>query len=470
MAPPLSAALPLLSYAEPLCAQARVLVVGNATSELAPLIIERGARLVHVCDSDAGRRAEAQARSSDRNVSFGSLGDGPAALREGFFDLVLFENLAAEREPASALGIVAKLLTRRGAALIMVPNPEALSPLLGATGSTSSRPIDYYALYDLAVASWPKVRMLGQVPFVGYAVVDFSAEGDPNPVLDTSLAPARGEEPDYFLAFAGRELTALEQFTVVQLPATELLSPRSAQAAAVVAAAVAPTPVPAAPPVPVLAAPAPVPAVKERPVAPAVTTTPTPAPAAKAEPSVTRGLEQKLLRQEAWIAELEARASTADERADAAESELDDVRERLGELEKLRTEERSALSHERDTLKVELDRLRQRVNDLDDLVAQKDAELLARADDGETQLELDRLESQLRERGERVLTLEREVAETERIGRELLRKLEWGGSSQSAQQLAEQLASAQAELVTLRWSLELAKEPLFGAKKPSVHQ
>ncbi|HET9932201.1 MAG TPA: hypothetical protein VFQ35_15970, partial [Polyangiaceae bacterium] len=173
---------------------------------------------------------------------------------------------------------------------------------------------------------------------------------------------------------------------------------------------------------------------------------------------LTKGLEQKLLRQEAWINELEARAATADERADAAESELDEVRERLGELEQRHEREATALTQERDALKAELERLRKRVNDQDDLIALKDTELAALADDGEATRELARLEAQLKERGERVLSLEREVFEAERIGRELLRKLDTSAGAAS-QQLAEQLARAEAELLTLRWSLDLAKRP-----------
>ena len=419
--PTTPASLPLLSYAESLCAQARVLLVGDALSPMPRQLIERGARLVYVCDRNAARRAEAQARGADRNIVFGSLDDGPAALRENFFDLVLLENLALEGDARATMAAVARLMTARASALVVAPNPESTRPLLAA--EKPAQQLDYYALYDAVSAALPKVRMLGQVPFIGYAIVDFSAEGEPSPVLDTSLAPPRGEEPDYFVALAGRETKTLDEYAVIQLRAADVLGERPARETA-------------PPPPPVVAA--------------------APAAAAAASASVNKGLEQKLLRQEAWIKELEARASTADERADAAESELDDVRERLGELEQRHERESAALAQERDALKAELERLRQRVNDQDDLIALKDTELTLLADDGETTRELDRLEAQLKERGERVLTLEREVFEAERIGRELLRKLDVGGGT-APREVAEQLARAEAELLTLRWSLELAK-------------
>lgn len=437
--PTLPASLPLVSYAESLCSQARVLLVGDALSGLARHLLERGARLVYVCDRNAARRTEAQARGGDRNIVFGSLDDGPSALRESFFDLVLVENLSLEPDARATLGTVARLMTPRATALVVSPNPDSTSPLLGA--EKPPQPLDYYALYDAVSAALPKVRMLGQVPFVGYAIVDFSAEGEPSPVLDTSLAPARGEEPDYFVALAARESRRLDEYAVVQLTAAEVLGER--------------TKVSSAPPP--VAAPQPLPQAAPPPPAPVAPQAAAPEPVA-ASVILNKGLEQKLLRQEAWITELEARAATADERADAAESELDDVRERLGELEQRHERESSALTQERDALKAELERLRQRVNDQDDLIALKDTELAALADDGEATRELERLEAQLRERGERVLGLERDVFEAERIGRELLRKLDASGGAAS-QQLAEQLARAEAELLTLRWSLDLAKRP-----------
>ena len=96
-----------------------MLLVGDALSGLARQLIERGARLVYVCDRNATRRAEAQARGADRNIVFGSLDDGPAALREHFFDLVLIENLSLEGDARATLNAVARLMTPRGSALVL---------------------------------------------------------------------------------------------------------------------------------------------------------------------------------------------------------------------------------------------------------------------------------------------------------------------------------------------------------------
>lgn len=466
MISPLSASLPLVAYVEAFCRQARVLWVGDARSALPKALIDRGARLVYACDRDPLRRREAQARSQDRAISFGTLDDGPAALREGFFELALVENLAAEQNPTQVLATIARLLSPRGVALVAAPNPDTKRPLLAS--APSQRPLDYYALYDAVIAQLPEVRMLGQVPFVGYAVVDFSAEGDPNPVLDSSLAPPRGEEPDYFVALASRERRTLEEYAVIQLCAADVLKANATSAE------LAPVP-------------------QRTVAAAAIPAVPAPTPAKPAVAPQTAALEQRLAKQEAWISELEARAGTADERADAAESELDELRERLGNLEQVHNQQRGELTRERDALKGEREQLRRRVGDLDERSVAKDAELAALkqdlaqrlaakeaesaalkleleqrltakaaelaaiSDEAEGGSDLERLEAQLRERGELVLRLERDLGESERVGRELVRKLREPAAPGNAQSLAERLALAEAELITLRWSLELAK-------------
>jgi SAM-dependent methyltransferase len=502
-----SASLPLVAYADALAAQARVLLVGDARSLLPKALLERGARLVHVCDSDPARLAEAQARTTERSISFGRLDDGPAALRDSFFDLVLVENLANEPEPKLALAALSRLLAPRGVALIAAPNPEASRPLLAS--ASSPHPLDYYTLYDATTAAFPEVRMLGQVPFVGYALVDFSAEGEPSPVLDASLVPPRGEEPDYFVALAARQRRTLEQYAVIQLPLADVaamssaLAPKSAEPVR----EVAPSPV-------------------ERSAAPA-----------------TLLLEQRLQKQEHWITELEARASIADERADAADERAEavetraeaaesraaefearvaeaDARLRLAEKavnelktqaaeqeeqhrrqhdelnrerDALRTErdalkaERDALRTERDALKAERDALKAeqnalraeldprraelsrslaRIAELDALIAARDAELAASSNEEEAARELGNLELQLRERGEHITALERSLFEAERVGRELVRKLRDATLPSKSVELSTQLAEAEAEIATLRWSLALSSSQHGSSHSP----
>jgi len=524
MTRPASAAEPLVAYVESRCAHARVLYLGRADSPAVALLAEKNPRALLVCDTDAARRAEAQARATGRNVSFGSLDDGPATLRESFFDVVLVENLSAEAEPKKTLEKLSRLLQPRGVAVVATPNPDAEQPLV--TGSVANTSVDYYALYDATIDVWPEVRMLGQVPFVGYAVVDFSSEGEPSPVLDTSLVPATGEEPDYFIAIASREKQVLEAYAVIQLPLAQIREGSEQPAQAL----------------------------------------PQSASASAAAETLERELGElraRFSQQEKWIEELEGRSAAADERADAAEAELEQIneqrtkladsaeqhgkqklelgaeRDRLrserdalrterdalrterdslrGDRDGLRTErdslrgdrdglrtERDALGLERDSLRTERDSLRsardaqraelsqagkthereraelaadqaalrkeleamtRRAASLDTTLSEKETELAAKRQelqallaDEQAASEQNRLEAQLKERGDRIAQLERELFEGERVGKELLRRVnDLSKAPVVPTRLVERLAEAEAELVTLKWALDLSR-------------
>jgi predicted nucleic acid-binding Zn-ribbon protein len=500
----LPSGLPLIAYAEHLCKGSRVLLSAELALPLAEALLERGARLVHVFEKDPVARAEAETRAPIPQLTFSA---PDYDLREGFFDLVLVENLGTEQDPVAAARGYARLLAPRGAALIAAPNPEVSDRIFA--GDRRGRALDYYTLYDAVAGAFPLVRMIGQVPFVGRALIDFSAEGEPSPVFDTSLLPARGEEPDGFLALASREAKSVEGYVVVQLPSSVL--ERSG--------------VHGAPP-PTLSS-----------VPPAHVVSPSPAAAPPSLASVERvaqilrddarereletralafearekklearekELEQRLARQEAWILELEARAATADERADAAEAELDELRERQGNLEQSNSRARAGLAEQQAAVQAELERLRRRANDASDLLELKqseiralEAELLplkaeiaplraevvplraevvplraevaplrAEVEALRTELanlmgdagpgeEVEKLEAQLKEQGQRIRSLERDVREAERTGRELLRKLNTERERAAAPGVAARLVEAEAELVSLRWSLQI---------------
>jgi SAM-dependent methyltransferase len=529
-APP-SSFLPLVAYAEALCVNARVLFIGDARSEIASRLLERGARLVHVCDEAPARRAEGAQRTTDRAISFGALDDGSFALREAFFDLALIENLASHSEPKAVLASVSRLLAPRGAALIAAPNPDSRRRLLSP--ASSARVLDYYALYDAVAAAFPRVRMLGQVPFVGYAVVDFASEGEPEVVFDASLVPGAGEEPEYFVAVAGEERIAVDSYAVIQLPSSAVLGGGSSAPAA---------PIEAAPPA----------ALKE-PEKPAVAPITPAGPQAVGQKLGTDAQSDELARrrQEAWIQELEARAVAADERADTAETELDELRERYGNLEQRSRQEAEALLLERQAARTELERQQRQKHDLGELLqaaqgqaqaakdqvdaakgqveaakgqveaAKRQAEAAkiqitalegqvrrleeqvrtleqqirtleqqratlaeqhaaleqqhaalaeqhaAPSEDPATSEELQKLETQLVERGEHVRLLERQLREAERTGRELVRRLQRGTVaalpvsaaplSPAATVSAERLAELEAERQVLTWALAIAR-------------
>ena len=453
----LEPSIALAAYAEPLASNRRVLVFGNALALLPLQLLERGARSVHVSDPDAARVSEAAARNRSTQITFSNLADSDLALQAGAFDLALIDNLGAFNA-LSVLRTAKRAVGSRGVAVVACPNPEAAFPLL-RTNNPSATSLDYYALYDAVAAEFEHVRMLGQTPFVGYAIADFSASGEPEPALDTSFVPGGAEEPDSFIALASSHEVKLDEFAVIQLPTRRLLSSVAA-----------------------------------------------PAPAAVVDGAQSKAREAELSRLNQWIKELESRASTADERADHAETELEELRPKLdaerhtqatlktqhdkelsalrAELSALRTQssnlraESSALRAESNTRQSELSRVTSELSQLTAQVARLGSELSER----ERQLveqtekveqgssaELAEFERQLVERGGEIRKLEHDLRTAERTGRELVHELERRraeAASLAGAELERALAEREADLQAAAWTIESLSLRLELAGKP----
>jgi SAM-dependent methyltransferase len=444
-------------------------VFGSALSATPRLLLERGARLVHVCDPSSPRVAEAAERAAATGLSFSSMSDETLAGREGAFDCVLVENLGAF-DARAVVARVRRLLAPRGVALFVTPNREAAAPLLPAP-EPAGPAIDYYALYDLVAGEFEHVRMLGQAPFVGYAVVDFAPDAAAEPLIDSEFIPRGSEEPELFVALASRHRAGIGGYAVVQLPLERVLSGHASNARAAL---------------------------------------PEPSPAVSA-------LEQKLKQQESWIAELEGRAETADERADVAEEELERLREELSRRvakvarpvaaappvavapvvtaapavavpppDPAWTEERRALTQEIEATRTRVRELEAKLGErdaaravLEGAIAERDArieELTRRAKEdaakaaaenarvaAEDPSDIDALERKLIERGHELRRLERDLAEAERLGRELVLDLgdarERGGPElrEELALIADQLAKSEADRLALNWAAAVTR-------------
>jgi chromosome segregation ATPase len=221
-------------------------------------------------------------------------------------------------------------------------------------------------------------------------------------------------------------------------------------------------------------------------------------PVEKPNEDVYKALEQR----DNWIAQLEARAATADTRADEAQSELDGARERITELEaelesarseritELEAELESVRSERIAELEAELERVRgerkqlrdqtteaarlldeQRVRALaaEGEVAARDRRLgeLVESAEQESAREIGELEAQLARVGTEVARLQAELKEAERIGRELVQALPQSGAEDAngaaepsseltakLDALAELNALREADLAAARWVIE----------------
>lgn len=207
----------LAVYAEGLIRGRRVVLFGDGRTGLAEALAERGARLVHVYDPDPARAAEAlaaSARSAPRGVAFAALSDD-LGVRDGAFDVAVVPDLSLFESPDALLRRARRALSPSGVILVASPNPGAKKRLLGAAPSRAS--IDYYALFDLVSLQFAKVRMAGQVPFVGYAIAEFSQAGDIPVTVDTSLLDHTGE-PELFIAIGSERASVVDPYAVIELP------------------------------------------------------------------------------------------------------------------------------------------------------------------------------------------------------------------------------------------------------------
>ncbi len=466
-------AIVLAAYAEPVASGRRVLFIGPAISALPERLLERGARLVHVCDPDPVRVAEATAKNRSSNVSFSALADGHFALRDGAFDVCIVED-AGITDPVALVKKIRRALTPRGVALLASLNPEARMPLLPHRPSGVIS-LDYYALYDAVKTEFEHVRMLGQAPFVGYVIADFAPEGTPEPSLDTAFLPAGAEEPEMFIAVASQQPVELEAFSVVQLPYRSVITSGSSSDAEALR--------------------------RSRGEALQMRTKLTEVEAAlAADKQAITARDAKLREVEAALAtakqastklrELEATIAT-DKQAIAKLRELEatvatdkQAIAKLRELEATVTTDKQAIATRDAKLReaetkvfardAELLALRQELDNKNHQLKAQEAsltELNGKLKNGPSAEEanavaadLIALEQTLAERGEHIRKLERDLREAERVGKELVRQLPAAGSESAAEtrrkagesELAQKLAKSQADLIATRWALEAA--------------
>src|SRR5689334_4654248 len=124
-------ALVLGVYGEDLAHGARTAVFGNATLGLAEELVLRGARLVHVYDTDPARVAEANASAHHRSIFYAPLPEGgDLGVRDGAFEFVVIPDLSIFADPAAIMTLVRRIVSPLGSALIASPNIDAKAPLM----------------------------------------------------------------------------------------------------------------------------------------------------------------------------------------------------------------------------------------------------------------------------------------------------------------------------------------------------
>ena len=448
-------AIVLAAYAEPVASGRRVLFIGPAISALPARLLERGARLVHVCDPDPLRVAEATAKNRSKDVSFSALADGHFALREGAFDVCIVED-AGISDPVPLVKKIRRALTPRGVAILASLNPETRVPLLPHRPSGVIS-LDYYALYDAVKSEFEYVRMLGQAPFVGYVIADFAPDGAPEPSLDTAFLPSGAEEPELFIAVASQQPVELEAFAVVQLPYSSVVTGAASNDGEALRRA-------------------------------------------RAEGLDLRGklteTETAHAADRQGLTTLRSKLTDAESALAADKQSLTSLRGNLSEAEAARAADKQALTARDAKLReaetrvfardAELLALRQELENKNQQLKQQEARLLelngklkqgpSAEEAAAAAADLAALEKTLVERGEHVRKLERDLREAERVGKELVRQLPGASPDSAAEtrrkagesELAQKLAKSQADLIATRWALEAAVKRAGASETPEA--
>lgn len=391
----------IAAFAESLVEGRRVLLLGSSGHNLWQKLLDRGARVVHVCDPDPVRLSESAARSIATNVSFAPLSNQAAlALRDSVFDLGIIDNLGSFTDPTDALRIVRRALAPRGVAFVTAPNPDVREALLPDAEPTRGI-LDYYSLYDVVRAQFPIVRMLGQMPFVGYTVAELAPQDEPEPTIDAGYVTSGTEEPEWFVAAASAHPFEINPFMVVQVPVAEVLHhsaerqlreqlriSRNAEHSAVERLARL--------------------------------------EAQRLDPAFRAAEAKEIAEANRQVSELRSELKNREDRAIALEAQVVAAEARLTEAERQIEQLAQSLARA-EHAEAEHAALAERY--ANETERAKSAEEVA----NEAAADVARLETQLRERGARIRGLESELKQAERVGQQLLRDLDSARQGRSRQ-------------------------------------
>jgi|GEM_PF-4933673 len=202
-----------LSYLQSLFAHRRVLLLSNDPA-LADFVNRFRARYVQAV-SDVPPETPWPSDQLAGPIEFRTVDPTALPFREGMFDIAIIPDIAVIRDYAAVIAEFRRAVGRRGHLVVASPNPTCVQRL----GPVSDgRSVDYYELYDLLVEAFPSVQMVGQAPFVGYAISDLGREGDEGITFDTGLLEEGAEEIEWFLALCGPEPLPVDAYSVVQIP------------------------------------------------------------------------------------------------------------------------------------------------------------------------------------------------------------------------------------------------------------
>jgi peptidoglycan hydrolase CwlO-like protein len=194
-------------YLEPALAQRRLLVLGRDAGQMAPALERMGAAHVRTHAPDEGRSLpwDLGGLRGKRDADLGS----SLPVRRGEVDIVFIPDLAEVQDYRALLGETARVLDRHGLLVLSVRNAECTVPV-SETGLEEWPEVwSLDSLEQLLGQYFTHVELVGQSPFLGYAMASYDpARGRRGVRLDTSLMRSQGEDPEFMVAVCGHESPA----------------------------------------------------------------------------------------------------------------------------------------------------------------------------------------------------------------------------------------------------------------------
>jgi SAM-dependent methyltransferase/chromosome segregation ATPase len=211
--------LPRYLYLEELVAGRTIVEIGCGLGVGCDFLREQGASRVVGIDRDEALLERARKRYSREGVEFQrwvawrGLPVGDASC-----DLIVVPEAKAWLAELGFLEDMRRVLKPEGNLVVAVPSADRPG---SASSDSAAQAVSYYDLVETLEPVFGRVRMMGQSPFLGYALVEY-AEGAESPdlSLDTSLVDGgnAGEGVSHYVALCGPDPRPARGYTIVQIP------------------------------------------------------------------------------------------------------------------------------------------------------------------------------------------------------------------------------------------------------------
>ncbi len=203
-----------LSYLQSLFVHRRVLIVSDDRT-LASFMLESRAR--YVCAISDRESLEPWPVDEEGQVGeFKVVSYDDIEFRDGMFDVAVVMDLTAVPSHVNLLNELRRIVGPKGVVIAGAPNPIC-EQRIGPDPNAPS--IDYYELYEILADAFPSVQMIGQAPFLGYAVSDLAAGEDSDGVsFDAGLMESGAEDIEWFMAVCGESPVEIESYSIIQVP------------------------------------------------------------------------------------------------------------------------------------------------------------------------------------------------------------------------------------------------------------